>query len=257
MRLYDLSGIVDDPESVLDDKGPLVRTWFDGLLSEYRSALPFLDLTWSTGSLQNSLDSLATWERDSDVKARVKIAAASFKVNTENRQKHARCKKFYHPERTDGALYKLCKGDLCLCAEENCSFQKKNRVRDEERLNRACESGVDYVYKVTVDSDIYDMKVEQVLRKGTDEEVEGKVRPFLARPSCREYLGLVNGKSYLIMGKSVDLPMLGGSQQYIFGQQTWVEYWPTREESQTLEHRKRYIGIIELMNSLFRHGCAV
>ncbi|XP_058637701.1 myelin-oligodendrocyte glycoprotein-like [Onychostoma macrolepis] len=54
---------------------------------EYRSALPFLDLTWSTGSLQNSLDRLATWERDSDVKARVKIAAASFKVNTENRQK--------------------------------------------------------------------------------------------------------------------------------------------------------------------------
>ncbi len=81
------SGIADTPEKVLDHKGPLVRTWFDGLLSEYRSALPFLDLTWSTGSLQNSLDRLATWERDSDVKARVKIAAASFKVNTENRQK--------------------------------------------------------------------------------------------------------------------------------------------------------------------------
>ncbi len=81
------SGIADTPEKVLDHKGPLVRTWFDGLLSEYRSALPFLDLTWSTGSLQNSLDRLATWERDSDVKARVKNAAASFKVNTENRQK--------------------------------------------------------------------------------------------------------------------------------------------------------------------------
>ncbi len=81
------SGIADTPEKVLDHKGPLVRTWFDGLLSEYRSALSFLDLTWSTGSLQNSLDRLATWERDSDVKARVKNAAASFKVNTENRQK--------------------------------------------------------------------------------------------------------------------------------------------------------------------------
>ncbi len=81
------SGIADTPEKVLDHKGPLVRTWFDGLLSEYRSALPFLDLTWSTGSLQNSLDRLATWERDSDVKTRVKNAAASFKVNTENRQK--------------------------------------------------------------------------------------------------------------------------------------------------------------------------
>ncbi len=86
-QLAAYSGIADTPEKVLDHKGPLVRTWFDGLLSEYRSALPFLDLTWSTGSLQNSLDRLATWERDSDVKARVKNAAASFKVNTENRQK--------------------------------------------------------------------------------------------------------------------------------------------------------------------------
>lgn len=45
---------------------------------------------------------------------------------------------------------------------------------------------------------------------GTDEDVEGTVRTFLARPSCREHLGLVKGKSYLIMGKSVDLPKLGG-----------------------------------------------
>ncbi|XP_016144545.1 complement C3-like [Sinocyclocheilus grahami] len=73
------------------------------------------------------------------------------------------------------------------------------------------------VYKVTVagsdlkqDSDIYDLKVEQVLKEGTDVDVEGKVRPFLARPSCRNHLGLVEGKSYLIMGRSVDLPELGG-----------------------------------------------
>ncbi|XP_067260265.1 complement C3-like [Chanodichthys erythropterus] len=29
----------------------------------------------------------------------------------------ARCTKFYHPERSDGALYRLCKGDVCQCAE--------------------------------------------------------------------------------------------------------------------------------------------
>uniref|UniRef100_A0A672KBF5 Complement C3-like n=1 Tax=Sinocyclocheilus grahami TaxID=75366 RepID=A0A672KBF5_SINGR len=129
----------------------------------------------------------------------------------------ARCTKFYHPERTDGAIYRLCKGDLCQCAEENCTFQRKNKTREEERLNKACEGGMDYVYKATVvgmdlkqDSDIYDMKVEQVLKEGTDDNVEGNVRQFLARPGCREYLGLVEGKSYLIMGRSVDLPKLGG-----------------------------------------------
>uniref|UniRef100_A0A673IS51 Complement C3-like n=1 Tax=Sinocyclocheilus rhinocerous TaxID=307959 RepID=A0A673IS51_9TELE len=176
----------------------------------------------------------------------------------------ARCTKFYHPERKDGAIYRLCKGDLCLCAEENCSYQRKYRVRDEERLNKACEAGMDYVYKVTVvgmdlkqDSDIYDMKLELVLKEGTDEEVEGKVRLFMARPGCRGHLGLVKGKSYLIMGKSVDLPELGGSLQYVFGEQTWVEYWPTREESPTPEHRERYIGITEIKNSLLRYGCTL
>ncbi|XP_059409017.1 complement C3-like isoform X1 [Carassius carassius] len=176
----------------------------------------------------------------------------------------ARCTKFYHPERTDAVIYRLCKGDLCYCAEENCSYQKKNHVRDEERLNRACEAGMDYVYKVSVvgmdlklHSDIYDMKVELVLKEGSDEDAEGKVRPFLARPGCRESLGLVKGKSYLIMGRSVDLLELGGSLQYVFGEQTLVEYWPTREESTTPEHRERYIDITKFKNSLLRYSCTL
>ncbi|XP_048858162.1 uncharacterized protein LOC125725341 [Brienomyrus brachyistius] len=53
------SGIVEDSESVLDDKGPLVRIWSDGLIAEYRKALPFLDLTWSTMTLRSNLDRLA------------------------------------------------------------------------------------------------------------------------------------------------------------------------------------------------------
>ncbi|KAI2647052.1 Gag polyprotein [Labeo rohita] len=81
------SGIVDNSESVLDDKGPLVRIWSDGLVAEYRKALTFLDLTWTNKTLRSNLDMLAIWERDSDVKARVKIAAASFQVNTKNQQK--------------------------------------------------------------------------------------------------------------------------------------------------------------------------
>ncbi|RXN37729.1 complement C3-like protein [Labeo rohita] len=175
----------------------------------------------------------------------------------------ARCTKFFHPEREDGALYRLCKGDLCQCAEENCSYQRKNHIEDDERFDKACEAGMDYVYKVTVvgmnlkkDSDIYEMKVDQVLKEGTDEDVEGNVRPFLSRPNCRIPLGLVKGKSYLIMGKSVDLPKLGGSLQYILGEQTWVEYWPTREESQMKEQRERYIGISDLQNKLLKEGCA-
>uniref|UniRef100_A0A672K2X4 Complement C3-like n=1 Tax=Sinocyclocheilus grahami TaxID=75366 RepID=A0A672K2X4_SINGR len=124
-----------------------------------------------------------------------------------------RCTKFYHPERTDGALNTLCKGDLCYCAEGIKCFL-------------FCPLGI-------------------------DEEVEGKVRQFLARPVCREHLGFVKDKSYLIIGKSVDLapPHRNSEYAYILGEQTWVEYWPTREESQTPEHRERYIGISELQDA--------
>lgn len=27
---------------------------------------------------------------------------------------------------------------------ENCSYQKKNQVKDDERFNKACEAGMDY-----------------------------------------------------------------------------------------------------------------
>ncbi len=88
------SGIVDDPESVLEDKGPLVRIWSDGLVAEYRKALPFLDLTWSNRTLRSNLDRLATWERDADVKAKVRVAAATFNTKKDNRwsKRESKCK---------------------------------------------------------------------------------------------------------------------------------------------------------------------
>ncbi len=99
------SGIVDDPESVLDDKGPLVRIWSDGLVAEYRKALPFLDLTWSNRTLRSNLDRLTTWERDADVKAKVRVAAATFNTTKQDNRWSKReskckyCKKFGHWEK--------------------------------------------------------------------------------------------------------------------------------------------------------------
>ncbi len=89
------SGIVDDPESVLNDKGPLVRIWSDGLVAEYRKALPFLDLTWSNRTLRSNLDRLATWERDADVKAKVRVAAATFNTTKQDNRwskRESKCK---------------------------------------------------------------------------------------------------------------------------------------------------------------------
>ncbi len=87
--------IVDDPESVLNDKGPLVRIWSDGLVAEYRKALPFLDLTWSNRTLRSNLDRLATWERDADIKAKVRVAAATFNTTKQDNRwskRESKCK---------------------------------------------------------------------------------------------------------------------------------------------------------------------
>ncbi|TRY87362.1 hypothetical protein DNTS_017222 [Danionella cerebrum] len=172
---------------------------------------------------------------------------------------NARCTKYFHPQR-EAAIYRLCRGEMCQCAEENCTFQGKHKVKEGERMvDKACESGMDFVNLQEVvyghDSDNYHMKVEKVLKEGTDEDVQNGVRSFLARTSCREALGLVKGKSYLVMGKSVDLPEIEGSLQYILGEQTWIEYWPTKEERS--QYQERYDDISKLEKDLLDSGCAL
>ncbi|XP_026992188.2 complement C3-like [Tachysurus fulvidraco] len=171
-----------------------------------------------------------------------------------------RCKKFYHPTKTDGALNRLCSDqkDLCHCAEENCSVQKKQKIGEEERENKACEAGMDYVYKVKLikvdqnpNTDYYEMKIEDVLKIGTDPDVLDKIRTFMGHANCRESFGFVEGKSYLIMGHSVDLPRIEGKLQYILGERTWIEYWPTSEEGQTKQSK----GIGALSKRLKDSGC--
>lgn len=43
--------------------------------------------------------------------------------------------------------------------------------------------------------------------------------------------------------------------QYILGEQTWIEYWPTREEGQTSAYKDKYIGISGLAQTLTDFGC--
>ncbi|KAL1281219.1 hypothetical protein QQF64_000022 [Cirrhinus molitorella] len=80
------------------------------------------------------------------------------------------------------ALYTDCVKETSASAQKKTVVSRGgNHVKDDDRFIKACESGMDYVYKVTVvgmdlkkDSDIYELKVEQVLKEGTDEDVGGK-----------------------------------------------------------------------------------
>nr|XP_046263075.1 complement C3-like [Scatophagus argus] len=175
------------------------------------------------------------------------------------------CVKFYHPERRAGQLLRLCRNDECTCVEENCSMQKKGKINNDERTATSCESKIDFVYKVRVEqftdslsTDIYNMRVLEVIKEGNyDLSPQGKLRTFLSLPHCRQSLGLRTSKTYLVMGMSRDIHRDVQDQlyQYVLGERTWIEYWPTEEECQTEEHRPTCLGMEEMRLQYALFGC--
>ncbi|RXN25900.1 complement C3-like protein [Labeo rohita] len=173
-----------------------------------------------------------------------------------------RCVKFYHPTRKEGALQKICKNEVCQCAEENCSLQQKENIFDAHRNKKACEPKIDYVYKAVVLREnedaltvYYDMKIELALKTGPEKNVEGMQRTFSLQISCKEALNLKGGESYLIMGQADDVQMEGRIGQYALGERTWLEFWPSLEESKTsAELKEKYNGMLSLQQDL-RFGC--
>ncbi|KAK1886348.1 Complement C3 [Dissostichus eleginoides] len=179
------------------------------------------------------------------------------------------CVQFYHPERKGGQLLRLCRDDECTCAEENCSMQKKEKISNDQRTSKACESTqtskIDFVYKVKLEvfedglsTDIYTMLVLEVIKEGTfDVGPLNKLRTFLSYPHCRESLDLVAGKTYLIMGTSDDIQRDDAHQtyQYVLGERTWIEYWPIESECQADEHRPTCLGMEEMVQQYQLFGC--
>uniref|UniRef100_A0A4W4GVG5 Anaphylatoxin-like domain-containing protein n=1 Tax=Electrophorus electricus TaxID=8005 RepID=A0A4W4GVG5_ELEEL len=125
------------------------------------------------------------------------------------------CVKFYHPVKKGGALSRLCNDQEGLC---QCA-------------EGACTDKMAWQTKTI------------------------ELRTFMGHANCQESYGFEEGKTYLIMGRSVDLPRVEGRLQYILGEQTWIEYWPTSEEGQTTKYRDRYTGIIGLSQTLSDFGC--
>uniref|UniRef100_A0A8C5CNN8 Uncharacterized protein n=1 Tax=Gadus morhua TaxID=8049 RepID=A0A8C5CNN8_GADMO len=177
------------------------------------------------------------------------------------------CVKFYHPAREDGKLLKLCRGDLCKCAEEECSMQKKGAIDNNERNDKACdaEAKIDYVYKVKMESyddhqttDLYKMRIEKVIKEGSiDKSPLGKQRIFLGYSHCRESIGLSSGKSYLIMGTLDNTEKIDDeyvSYRYVLGEKTWIEYWPTDPECAE-DFQEICQGLEELVFTFEFEGC--
>ncbi|KAG7491368.1 hypothetical protein MATL_G00002870 [Megalops atlanticus] len=90
---------------------------------------------------------------------------------------------------------------------------------------------------------------------GSDTDVGGKERIFLAHPSCREAIDLREGKTYLIMGESDDLIRGKDRLQYMLGGGTWIEYWPTEAECQEPAYSDTCNGITSAAEELQTFGC--
>uniref|UniRef100_A0A8C0L3Q1 Complement C3 n=1 Tax=Canis lupus dingo TaxID=286419 RepID=A0A8C0L3Q1_CANLU len=162
------------------------------------------------------------------------------------------CTRFYHPEKEDGQLSKLCHKDMCRCAEGGCQG-----VTKDERLDKACEPGVDYVYKTRLlrkepaeDFDEYVMAVEQIIKSG-----QGQERRFISHIRCREALKLQDGKRYLVWGVSTDLWGEKPKINYIIGKDTWVEMWPEADECQDEENEKRCQDLASFTDDMITFGC--
>uniref|UniRef100_A0A671YLW5 Complement C3-like n=1 Tax=Sparus aurata TaxID=8175 RepID=A0A671YLW5_SPAAU len=172
------------------------------------------------------------------------------------------CVKFYHPERRAGHLLRLCRGDECTCAEENCSMQKKGKVSNEQRTAMACESTA--ISKIDFGKSVNDLFIDPFsllfcifITGSYDVGPQNQVRAFLSYQHCRESLDLTEGKTYLIMGTSKDIHRDEQNQsfQYVLGERTWIEYWPTEAECQTEIHRPTCLGMEELVQQYALFGC--
>ncbi|XP_072240558.1 complement C3-like isoform X2 [Leuresthes tenuis] len=180
------------------------------------------------------------------------------------------CVKFYQPDRINGELLRLCNNGQCVCAEENSCMQRKEKISNDERLTKSCETTpgnkIDFVYKVRVDefsaslsADIYKMQIMEAIKEGSvDLALNGKIRTFLGYIHCRELLDLRASKTYLIMGSSADIYKEEQTFQYVLGEKTWIEYWPTDTEcSIEAQYRHTCKGLEELAFQHAIFGCAI
>ncbi|XP_067416528.1 A.superbus venom factor 1-like [Emydura macquarii macquarii] len=175
-----------------------------------------------------------------------------------------RCTTFYRLPKESGFLNKICHGDVCRCAEENCFIQNKmsGPTTLNKRIEMACEPGVDYVYKTrlvrTEESNSYDnymMEILLVIKEGTDENSQGKTRPFISHVKCRESLRLEPNRNYLIWGHSSDLWDLKTNITYIISKDTWIEKWPNESDCQEADFQVLCEEFDEFSQAMIMTGC--
>ncbi|XP_040484208.1 complement C3-like [Ursus maritimus] len=174
-----------------------------------------------------------------------------------------RCSSFYNLPTEKSSLRKICHRDVCRCAEEQCPSPRKDstRLRQEELQAAACETGVDFVYKVRLESMksstsnpyiYYNMKLEDIIKRGTDSAVSLTMKKFVSHATCHDSLGLQEQETYLIMGHTLDLWRVKSDYIYVLGKKTFLMQWPADGDVGKKELLDQLEGFSEYMTT---HGC--
>uniref|UniRef100_A0A8C9VAN0 Complement component 4 n=1 Tax=Scleropages formosus TaxID=113540 RepID=A0A8C9VAN0_SCLFO len=154
-----------------------------------------------------------------------------------------RCSIFYSAPEQSTMISKLCKEEVCACAEGHCPKIKVTFSKNMEkstRSNYACFSPiVDYVYLVKIVQtredgvfQYYTVTVTKVLQ--TSNYI------MIHRKSCSEF-EMKRNSDYLMMGKDAtiaDTTDSNGNYQYILNSDVWVEEIPEERKCQATKNRR-------------------
>uniref|UniRef100_A0A8D3BUN6 Alpha-macroglobulin receptor-binding domain-containing protein n=1 Tax=Scophthalmus maximus TaxID=52904 RepID=A0A8D3BUN6_SCOMX len=146
------------------------------------------------------------------------------------------CVKFYHPVRTAGQLLRLCRNKICTCAagkQDGVSVKMHLKFLKElfSTLQGVCRSG----HRQTIP---HHGQVVSLFFVST---------LFVC---CVSYLVLFHSKHLTcVFHFSVH------RYQYVLGERTWIEYWPTAAGCQTDQHRLTCLGLEEIVQQHLRFGC--
>ncbi|XP_016045038.1 complement C3 [Erinaceus europaeus] len=174
-----------------------------------------------------------------------------------------RCSVFYNLPTQRASLRKICHKDVCRCAEEQCPRLKadSSRMKQMEFHEAACESGMDFVYKVyleEVESSesspyiYYNTRLQDIIKSGTDPAKAGARKKFISHATCHAALRLQEGQTYLIMGHASDLWKIKSAYSYVLGKNTFVMRWPADQDASKKGLLDQMESFAEYMRA---HGC--
>uniref|UniRef100_A0A8C7EXQ7 NTR domain-containing protein n=1 Tax=Neovison vison TaxID=452646 RepID=A0A8C7EXQ7_NEOVI len=141
-----------------------------------------------------------------------------------------RCSSVYNLPAEHSSLRKICHKDVCRCAEVY-------KVRLESVQSSASNP---YIY--------YNMKLEDIIKRGTDSAVSLTRKKFISHATCHNSLGLQEQETYLIMGHALDLWKVKSA---CVGK-TFLMQWPADGDVDKKELLDQLERFSEYMST---HGC--